>query len=356
MKVSVFAVAVGVLAAALVASAGIVEHDESHLWTGDAAAYRNYREEATGGEASPRISSAIVFPAPIEAIDGAYLVDSLRTLAGEKNPVLANRGKSAGRAAARAFLRAEFESFGFTVREESYRTGVNLVAERAGKSGKFLVVSAHFDSVNNAGADDDATGVVSMLATAKVLKDRPLENGVRFVAFDEEELGLVGSAAYVAALVKRGEKATILGDLQMEMMAYNHRKDGKFHVISCDRADSRFLADAFSDVVGRMASGLKITTTCTDRSDHSSFWDAGIGAVVISENFFGGDANPCYHKACDRTDILDFGYFEKMANASANVVLGVAFSPVVATPPPAPSNEEPRPAPTAGTGGVWPRN
>lgn len=299
-----------------------------HVWSDDSSAYRSFRD------ADPRDAVIAGFGldlATVEPIDGDYLESSLRILAGESDTVMTDRGSDAGRAAAREFLRREFESHGFAVSEENYGRGVNLIAERSGRSGKFLVVSAHYDSVDNPGADDDGTGVAAMLATAKLIGSRDLENGVRFVAFDQEELGLIGSAAYVKALVDRGEKDTLLGDLQLEMMGYNARKDGKFHVISCDRADSRFLANAYRDVVGRME-GLKITSACTDRSDHSSFWDHDIPAIVVSENFFGGDSNPCYHRSCDKTDILDFGYFTKVAQASANVALQLATTEVTSTP------------------------
>ncbi|MBC7691162.1 MAG: M20/M25/M40 family metallo-hydrolase, partial [Methylotenera sp.] len=282
-------------------------------------AFKSYRE-------APHSRRARAFSAPLEAtstIDTRYLIDSLTVLSGEKDPVLANRGKKTGRTAARQFLKEEFESFGFTVSEQNYGSGSNLIAERVGTSGKILVVSAHYDSVNNAGADDDGTGVVAMLATAKLLKGKDLKHTVRFVAFDEEELGLVGSSAYAKSLVKNGEKAKILGDFEMEMMGYNAKNDGKFHVISCDRADSKFMVDAFKAVVTRLGTGLEITSACTDRSDHAAFWKNGMPAIVLSENFFGGDANPCYHKACDKMDRMNLSYFERVAEASANVVVSL---------------------------------
>ncbi len=296
---------------------------ESHLWSADAGAYESFRTGSTwpSGKQEPTPEPNPNPPTPRSStIDVKYLVDSLVILSGEKDPVLSNRGNKAGRAAARKFLRDEFESFGFSVSEQNYGSGVNLIAEKQGSSGKVLIVSAHYDSVNNAGADDDGTGVVAMLATAKLIAGKPLKHTVRFVAFDEEELGLIGSAAYAKSIVAKGEKGAILGDVHMEMMGYNARGDGKFHVITCDRPDSQFMADAFARVVTRLNSGLTITRACTDRSDHSSFWKQNIPALVMSENFFGGDSNPCYHKKCDKMDQMHLSYFERVAEASANLV------------------------------------
>lgn len=340
-----FTVSLVVFAFALSASA---DNHADHLWTNDQAAYRSYREvpvshtgkKLSGEKPTSSWPSTGDQPAPtptttpttkptgsprVSTIDTKYLVDSLTILSGEKDPVLANRAKAAGREAARKFLREEFESFGYTVSEQNYGSGTNLVAEKPGTSGKTLIVSAHYDSVNNAGADDDGTGVVTMLATAKLLNGKALKHGVRFVAFDEEELGLVGSKAYVKNLVAKGEKANILGDVQMEMMGYNAKGDGKFHVISCDRPDSQFMVEAFKTVLSRLASGLQMTNACTDRSDHSAFWNQDIPAIVMSENFFGGDSNPCYHRSCDKMDRMHMDYFEKVAEASANVVAEIVL-------------------------------
>ncbi len=292
---------------------------EDHRWDEDVAAYRSYHEGRSRLPARRnliRYSSTDLF-----AVSPDYVVDMLEILSGETDRVLANRGNQKGRAAAREFLRHEFERHGFEVSLHEYRTGVNLVAERKGRSGKFLIVSAHYDSMNNPGADDDGSGTVAMLATAKLLADKVLEHGVRFVAFDEEELGLIGSRAYVDRLIASGDKPRILGDVQLEMLGYNGRKDGKFHVVSCNRKDSEFLADAVVEAVRGLENGLKITEACTDRSDHAPFWKAGIPAIVISQNFFGGDSNPCYHRTCDQIDRMHLDYFTKMAETAANAVL-----------------------------------
>ncbi|MBS1962745.1 MAG: M28 family peptidase [Bdellovibrionales bacterium] len=285
------------------------------LWSNDHAAYRSYDPRGADRFFRPTRRTA----RPLR-IDDDYLVESLKTLSGEHDRVLANRGSQAGRAAARDFLRKEFEGMGYTVSEQAYGSGTNLIAEKSGKSGKFLVMSAHYDSMSNKGADDDGSGVISLLGTARMLREVTLKHGIRFVAFDEEERGLVGSQAYAKMLVKKGEKPIILGDVEMEMLGWNARKDGKFHVISCKRADSDFLVGAFVQAVRNLGNGLQITEACTDRSDHASFWDQGMPAVVSSQNFFGGDSNPCYHRACDDVAHMHLDFFLKLAETAANAV------------------------------------
>lgn len=319
-SLGIFGLVIAALAFNAIANEG--GHHRLH-WGEDRAAYTSYREwpKAELRARRARFRRALGLAAPAEKLDKDYLVSSLEILSGKKDPVLKDRGGLKGRAAARAFMKSEFEAFGFKTHEEAYSTGVNFVAERPGASGKFLIVSAHYDSMKNPGADDDGSGTVALMAIAKLLGDRPLAHGVRFVAFDQEEQGLVGSGAYVKALMSRGEKASILGDLQLEMLGYNGNGDGKFHVISCDRSDSRFLADAYVDAVAKLKNGLQITSACTDRSDHARFWNEEMPAVVVSQNFFGGDSNPCYHRACDTIEKMHMKYFTDLAETSANVVV-----------------------------------
>jgi len=267
-------------------------------------------------------------------IDQVYLLDRLRTLAGEQKAEIAGREvlirerrQGEMKQYARDWLRQEYEALGYTVREESYAglsfTGsANFVAERVGEDpGRVLILSSHLDSVGNAGADDNASGTVAALAIAKALKDLPLKVTLRVVAFDEEEIGLVGSKAYVSALRSRGELSQIVGAINLEMLAYQSREDGAFHVIDCAENESDRLAQVFrriaaSDVELR----LRPERACTNRSDHASFWRAGIPAVVVSENFFGGDGNPCYHRSCDQFKRINADYLTRMTRLVARAV------------------------------------
>jgi len=67
------------------------------------------------------------------------------------------------------------------------------------KTEKEIIISAHWDSFQGPGADDNATGIGVMLELAKYfnsIKD-DLTCKIQFVAFGAEELGLVGSQAFI---------------------------------------------------------------------------------------------------------------------------------------------------------------
>ena len=254
-----------------------------------------------------------------------FLIEKLRIFSGVDSVVLSGasvkvteRKSLNGKDAARALLREEFTKLGFVTSIQSYASnGKNFIAEKLGVDpSRVVILSAHIDSVGNAGADDNGSGVVGALSVAKLLKDLKFTYTLRFVGFDEEEIGLVGSTQYLKSLTT-GQRNQIVGLINFEMLAYNARKDGAFHVIDCARPDSISLSESVLRAVKTQELPLRRSAACTDRSDHSAFWKAGIPAIVISQNFFGGDSNPCYHKACDQvSDKLNFDYM-------TNIVLGV---------------------------------
>lgn len=242
---------------------------------------------------------------------------------GNRKLRLADRRSAEGREDARVYLRREYEALGFTVRDEAYRSGfsrgVNFVATRpaASAGGGVVILSSHLDSVGNAGADDNAAGTIAVLAAAKALKDIPLRHELRVVAFDQEEDGLLGSAAYVRQLRERGEIDQVVANLNVEMPGYDADDDGKVHVIDCNENTSSEITRRARRALANLEPPLMIEPACTNRSDHASFWRAGRPAVVVSQNFFGGDSNPCYHAACDRVDGMHFGYMHRVTTMVA---------------------------------------
>jgi Zn-dependent M28 family amino/carboxypeptidase len=216
---------------------------------------------------------------------------------------------------ARKFLKEEYEKLGLIVRFEAFGSGKNFVAEKLGTKDpkKVLILSSHIDSVRNRGANDNGTGTIGLLAVAKELSKKDYAYTIRILGFDKEEVGLVGSDAYVAALQ---DKTSLIGNINFEMMGVNSRKDGAFHVIDCNKTNSVFLTEAIKTSIANQGLALTVVKACTDRSDHASFWRHKLPAVVISENFFGGDADPCYHAKCDvMDDRLDYNYMSNILSA-----------------------------------------
>jgi peptidase M28-like protein/PA domain-containing protein len=77
----------------------------------------------------------------------------------------------------------------------------NLIAEsRGGDKNHVLVVDAHLDAIYGAGMLDNASGSATILDIAQQMKNVNPLNKLRFIWFGGEELGLLGSAAYINSL------------------------------------------------------------------------------------------------------------------------------------------------------------
>ncbi len=117
-----------------------------------------------------------------------------------------------------------------TYNSQEYTTWqYNVTAELVGSShpDSVNILGAHYDDIVSAtdpfvaapGADDNASGVASMIEIARVMKINNYKPSisVKFVAFAAEEFGLLGSADFAEKLKESGRPAGIV--LNSEMIA-----------------------------------------------------------------------------------------------------------------------------------------
>lgn len=75
----------------------------------------------------------------------------------------------------------------------------NIIAILGPRTGKAVLLNAHYDSVPvGPGASDDGIGVATLLEVGSILKDRPLKRPVMLLFNEGEELGLIGARAFLA--------------------------------------------------------------------------------------------------------------------------------------------------------------
>jgi len=235
---------------------------------------------------------------------------------------IAERGSEEGRKATAEYLEESFEEAGIPARVIEFdlddRRGFNVEATLQGTEGKkHLWVTAHLDSVYNAGASDDASGLVSILLTAKALRQLEPEHTVHFVAYDLEEIGLFGSSRYVNSVVshireREGEDA-ILGNINSDMVGYD---EGEFEAVmgTCNQAG--LLDEAVLRASEAIDSPLGLRDDCLARSDHQNFWDAGYPALILTDGTKYDDY-PWYHESGDTVDKLNIPYLRAMIQLNA---------------------------------------
>lgn len=249
---------------------------------------------------------------------------------GDREVTIAERGSEEGRRATAEYMEESFEAVGVPARIIEFalddKRGFNVEATLRGKEGeKHLWVTAHLDSVYNAGASDDASGLVSILLTAKALHQLEPEHTVHFVAYDLEEIGLYGSSRYVDEVVsdvreREGEDA-IIGNINSDMIGYD---EGGFRAVmgTCNQAGP--LDEAVLRAWEEIDSPLDLDDDCLARSDHQNFWDAGYPALILTDGTKYDDY-PWYHESGDTVDKLNLPYLRAMIqlNAASTALLAV---------------------------------
>ena len=266
------------------------------------------------------------------AIDEFFLEEMLYKLSGEIDfesagiaTRIPERGSESAKESARNFLISAYRDLGYDTELHAFggfwNKGVNVIAKKTiSKNAPTVILSSHYDSMNNKGADDNGAGTIANLVIAKALKNVDLDFNVLFVAFDLEEKGLLGSKAYVKELQKTGKLQNIAAVINIEMLGYDSDNDGAIHVIHCNENSSKRLYDAYWKSTKQAKLKLVDVEACTNRSDHAPFWQKNIPAIVLSQNFFGGDGNPCYHKKCDDVSIINWNYINANTQAILNLV------------------------------------
>lgn len=272
--------------------------------------------------------------------------------------------------AAREYIASHLEDLQFSVREDMFELmghkGVNVITEPWPDDPELplLIVGAHYDTrPKTPGADDNASAVaglleltrfVSLLRTWEMLE---LRCRLQLVAFDLEErqgerdrIGLFskGDSLYGSKHLSRkldlaGEK--VLGMISLEMLGYATENPSKIPL------HLRFLTpfkkfpekENFIGVVGNWNSkkflnsvvhsmqsvpGLPVETLTvpgkgwllpnTRRSDHSSFWDREMKALMITDtaNF----RNPNYHEPTDTPDTLNYPFLTKVTQGVCRAI------------------------------------
>lgn len=190
--------------------------------------------------------------------------------------------------------------------------GVNIVGLIPGArvADRYIVVTAHYDHVgaNDGqiyhGADDNASGVATMLELARRLKANPPEHSVLIVALDGEERGLLGAREFVKAPPVPLSAVSL--NLNFDMTA-RAETDGHLWVTGTyQHPDLRPILEsvtaqgAVSFAFGKDTPRDTGENNWVDASDHAAFHAAGVPFL-----YMGVDYHPDYHRPSDTFERID---------------------------------------------------
>ena len=237
------------------------------------------------------------------------------------------------------YIKREFVRAGLDVKEDSFqwegKSYKNIVAEKKGRTspGRVFILGAHYDSVpGSPGADDNASAIAVLLEIARNIQSVSLEGTVRLIAFTLEEYNFVGSARYAERLKK--EKEEILGMMSLEMVGFTGPRQnyppyldpkyypnvGDFIAIVGNERSQKLLekvCQSFKTHIPQLPLEFLVVPGNGERmeevrlSDHSTFWDEGFPALLVTDTSF--LRNPNYHLPSDRIETLNFEFMRRVA-------------------------------------------
>lgn len=261
-------------------------------------------------------------------------VELLSSVIGERHDGSAHHHDRLGSAA--EILEQRFSAEGWKTRllglaGEERRIVHNVEAERTGTRtpNEIVLVGAHYDSCRGGpGADDNATGVATLLALAETLA-APLGRTVRLVAFANEEpphtrRRTMGSLVY--AETARARKEKIVAMLSLDCLGFHARPEDReaqrdlslvqrlfpvwtYGVFVVGNFRSRKLNDRVVSTL-RQATDLPVHRVVAPEalplakaSDHWSFWKKGFPAILVTD---GAPLRYRHHrKSTDTADRVD---------------------------------------------------
>ena len=194
----------------------------------------------------------------------------------------------------------------------------NVIARRPGGACR-VVVGGHYDSVPQVqGANDNASGIGTMLALARAWSDASSADDVCFIGFGAEELGLHGSHAFVDAALLSGGFEEITAMLNLDAIG-----NGQRPIIAVGGAALSALLEYLGEQLG-----IDVQTGAGPHginSDHTAFWNEGV--QVIFPAVIGG----ILHTSSDNTENIDAALLRDvglLAHATLECLLERAGAPI----------------------------
>jgi aminopeptidase YwaD len=205
------------------------------------------------------------------------------------------------------------------------KTVHNVAGYVPGETDEYVVIGAHYDHLGlggqyslapsmtgtvHPGADDNASGTAGVIELARWFGAQPKQKrGILFLSFAGEELGLLGSAYYVAHPKLPLDKAVAM--LNMDMIG--RVRDGKVYVGGA--ATGSTFRPMLDGITAKHA--LKIDYSDMGEaggSDHTSFVIGRVPAL-----FFFSGLHSDYHKPGDTWDKIDAPNAAKVLELVADI-------------------------------------
>lgn len=201
----------------------------------------------------------------------------------------------------------------------------NVVGRIEGSGDEWIVVGAHYDHLGVGqegefagkvfpGADDNASGVAALLHLVKRLAaEKDLKRDIVLVAFAGEEIGLLGSRAFVGS--PPASKGALVAMINLDTIG--RLENERLVVFGSGTAVE--LPAILTGVNFGFGFDLAMNSEGAGASDHTPFFEKGVPVL----HFFTG-ANSDYHRPTDRPDKVNVDGLVRVADFVAELTLHLA--------------------------------
>ena len=217
--------------------------------------------------------------------------------------------------------------------ETTRATVNNVLAWLPGQTDEYVIIGAHYDHLGRGnfdslapsqigqihpGADDNASGTAGVLELARLLAPQrgQLKRSILFMDFAGEELGLLGSAAWVKDPTRPLAKAVAM--INMDMIG--RIKDDKVYIggVGTGSTFKAVLEQAQKDAPFK----IEYSAGGYSSSDHTSFVTRKIPVL-----FFFSGLHSDYHKPSDTWDKINAPSAARLLDLVGNVAVQLANAP-----------------------------
>lgn len=228
------------------------------------------------------------------------------------------------KAAGRDDVKVYFVSTGSSYKQPS-------VVAKFGDSNKAgVIIGGHMDTLGGfwgsrmPGADDDGSGSVTVMETARVLLNsgQHFKKPIYFVWYSAEEMGLVGSQHVVADF--KSKNIPVAAVVQFDMTGYRYHNEPTMWLMDdyVSKDLTAFTETLINTYVKQPVKHSRCGYAC---SDHASWTKDGFKSVMPFEAEMNSD-NPDIHSANDTMENISLEHMTSYAK------LGVAFAVELAEP------------------------
>jgi Zn-dependent M28 family amino/carboxypeptidase len=217
----------------------------------------------------------------------------------------------------------------------------NVICSFGEKEAPRIIIGAHYDAVSQSpGADDNASGVASLLELSKLLSkiSRQLNYRIDLVAYSLKEPPFFNSekmGSYFHAKSLKENNINVLGMISLECLGYfsdkKNSQDAPYFghklrlgtranfIASVRKRNNGRFPRTFNYLLNLYKGPLRlekikpiIPIESVNYSDHKNYWHFGYSAIMLTNTAFYRNEN--YHKSTDTWETLDYKKLTEVTN------------------------------------------